>query len=145
VRLNASAATPTNSARHGGAAYVEHAFEDIPARVDLAQNIVGADIYVLEHDSRSIVRIHGRGALGAKPPSARVNQEQRESVGIPRLTRGASDRDQKMRDMAIDHESLGAVQFEAVSGASGTHRGFFRMMLRGFVDGQCGDQLAGND
>src|ERR1700723_2957833 len=47
--------------------------------------------------------------------------------------------------MAIEHESLGAVELEAIAGASRGHRGFFRMMLCEFVDGQRRDQIAGND
>src|SRR5580704_2096700 len=47
--------------------------------------------------------------------------------------------------MAIEHESLGAVELEAIAGASRGHRGFVRMMLCEFVDGQRSDQIAGND
>ena len=112
-----------------GASDVQHALQQVPTRIDFAEHVVGADVYVVERDPRGIVRIDRRRALDANSRRFRIDDEQRDAVGIARLARGASDDDQEIRDVAIKHESLRAVELEAVAGASGGHRGFFGMML----------------
>jgi hypothetical protein len=69
----------------------------------------------------------------------------RTPVRIAGFARGSRDYNQKIRNVAIKHESLGAVELEAIAGASRGRRGFFRVMLCEFVDRQRSDQIAGDD
>src|SRR5271170_1385993 len=107
--------------RNDGAADVEHTFEDVPTRIDFAEHILSADAHVLKCDSRSVVRVHRRRALCPNSERGQIDEKQRETVGVAGFARGSRDYDQKIRNVAIEHESLGAVELEAIAGASRGH------------------------
>ena len=128
-----------------GAAHVEHAFEQRPAAIDLADHGIGVDLDAIEADTRRIVGIDDHGALGVDPLRLGVDEKEREAVGLTRRAGAARRNDKKISDVAVDHEAFLAAKGETVAAALRLERGRAGRVLRALVDGERQKQVAGGE
>src|SRR5262249_814706 len=98
---------------------VEQGLEEVGAAMDRPEYGVFADLGALEADDRGVAAVDHEGATARDARRVTRHEKERDAVALARFAGAARGDDEKIGDMAIEHEALLAIEAEARAAARG--------------------------
>ncbi len=131
--------------RQRRAGNIERVLKHGRATTGLAQHRVRRHAHLPELHARGIAGVRHHGALHGNALGTARHQEERDAITVAGTAAGAAHHDQRIGDMPVDDEDLGAIEHEPAVLLHCGERLALRAMRGAFVDRQRREVLAGRD